>query len=802
MSVINNNLLLTPEGYQISRSVRLRSSASAYFNRTPASAGNSQKFTYSGWLKLGSFITNGTLFSANGSSVSPYFDIRFGYNSGDFKLNVDFGPDASRSQNYTTAVFRDFSAWYHVVIAVDTTQATAANRLLIYVNGVSQSYSSTTTITQNLNTNVNTTTAHSIGRRVYGSDLYFDGYLTEVNFIDGQALTPSSFGETDAVTGVWKPKKYAGTYGTNGFYLNFSDPSAATAAAIGKDSSGNGNNWTPNNISVTAGVTYDSMLDVPTPYADGGNGRGNYAVLNPTFPASGTPTLSNGNLTYFNSAAVNNWYTAPSTISPKFSFYAEFSPSAVPTFWTLAFGLTPVIDATGATLPGLISSGGGFSIYQAYNSGGNSYSAYNGSSVGTYAGSNWSTSTVLMLAYDAATGRIYAGRDGTWFNSGNPSAGTGYISTLSTTADLFVHVSMGNSSGMNANFGQRPFAYTPPTGFKALNTQNLPDATIKKGSAYFDATTYAGNGSSLTISGLGFAPDLVWQKSRSGTGWHNLVDKIRGAGYRLFSNTTNAESYAATNLTAFNSDGFAIGSDGDWNTSGSSNVAWSWKESVSAGFDIVTGTAPASGAFTVNHSLGVAPAMIILKDRTNAVTNWGVYHKNLSGNMYALQLNTTTAQYSNANNWNASTPTSTSFQSVANGIVNPSGNFVAYLFAEVAGFSKFGSYTGNGSADGPFVYLGFRPRFVMMKATDSTNANDWVIIDTARKTYNADGVYLRPNLSNAEGDDSATPTNGMIIDVTANGFKLRGTSTRINGSGSAVIFAAFAENPFKNSLAR
>jgi hypothetical protein len=288
MSVINNNLLLGSDGYNISRSVRLRSSASGSFTRTLTTPTDGKKWTVSAWVKKGSTATAGL--QANNGTAASWLSL------GDNGITLTRGTvGVSIAWNaVTAAIYRDPSAWYHGVWSYDSTQATAANRIKFYVNGAqvtsSGSYPSLNEVTE-----INSAYLHTLmnGNAIGASD----GYLTEVNFIDGQALTPSSFGETDAVTGVWKPKKYGGTYGTNGFYLNFSDNSAATAAAIGKDSSGNGNNWTPNNISVTAGATYDSMLDTPTPYADGGNGRGNYAVLNPLLGGVNNAIMSNGNIT-------------------------------------------------------------------------------------------------------------------------------------------------------------------------------------------------------------------------------------------------------------------------------------------------------------------------------------------------------------------------------------------------------------------------------------------------------------------------------------------------------------------------
>ncbi len=301
--MLGNPLLLGDDGYNISRSVRLRSSATAYLNRTPAGAGNRQTWTWSGWVKRGAF-SNGQAIFALPTIGGVLYDF-FGFASDNLNYSSTDNGSTLSTQLVTTQVFRDPSAWYHIVLAVDTSQATASNRAKLYVNGAQVTAFSTATYPpQNRNTSVNSTNEHRMGRWIAS---YEDMYLTEVNFIDGQALTPSSFGQFDPATGVWGAKKYLGTYGTNGFYLNFADNSAATAAAIGKDSSGNGNNWTPNNISVTAGVTYDSMLDVPTMWGDGGNGRGNYATLNPlSNPNSPLFTVSNANLTYSCGASAGN----------------------------------------------------------------------------------------------------------------------------------------------------------------------------------------------------------------------------------------------------------------------------------------------------------------------------------------------------------------------------------------------------------------------------------------------------------------------------------------------------------------
>ena len=323
-------------GYNISRSVRLRSSASAYFSRTFGTPTSNTKYTISLWAKRGK-LGAAQYFGLSYNGASDYTSFYFDAND---KLNFT-GDSATAGRTFgltTAAVFRDPSAWYHVVVVFDSANATVANRCIIYVNGVSQTLTGTT-VPSGIPTYFNTNgIAVNIGA-LNGSN-FLDGYLTEINFIDGQALTPSSFGSTNAVTGVWQPAKYTGTYGTNGFYLNFSDNSAATAAAIGKDYSGNGNNWTPNNISVTAGTTYDSMLDVPTPYADGGNGRGNYATWNPlsqTYSLSNKGVASDGNLKYTVPAGNTSQDYIEATIPCSQKVYVELTLGVVGTGGTFVY---------------------------------------------------------------------------------------------------------------------------------------------------------------------------------------------------------------------------------------------------------------------------------------------------------------------------------------------------------------------------------------------------------------------------------------------------------------------------------
>ncbi len=780
--------------FPVQRSVRLRSSASAYFNRTPASAGNRKTWTWSAWVKRGTLGAYNTLFSsATAGANTDLAALRF--------TNTDtlqfFAANAVNAA-VTTAVFRDPSAWYHIVAVLNTTGV--ANGFTLYVNGVQQTLTYTS-FTADLQPSINNTIPHNVGAQLdsgSGRLYYLDGYLTEVNFIDGQALTPLSFGSYNSTTGVWQPIKYSGTYGTNGFYLNFQDNSGATATTIGKDSSGNGNNWTPNNISVTAGVTYDSMLDVPT-LTSGSNA--NFCTLNPIGYGANANRLaiSNGNLAFSDSSSSN--YSATATFAPTSGkWYCEM-----------------VSSSTGVYAIGLLDKTTNSESF--YRNNGTYSSSFGGS--GTTGYSSWTSGDVISIAWDVDAGKIWFAKNGTW-QSGSPSAGTSPTNTFTVGLGLSPDVYTDNSAGTKSgtwNFGAGSgFSYTPPTGFKSLNTYNLPDSTIPSGATQFAATTYTGTGSSLaisnTVNGKSFQPDLVWVKGRSGATDHALYDSVRGTTKQLESNATAAETTEATGLTAFGSSGFTVGALAQMNTNAATYVGWQWKAggaavtntsgsissqvsaNPSAGFSIVTYTGTGVAA-TVGHGLNIAPRMIIVKTRTGTAREWVVGHSSLSGgwNDFIL-LSNTAAKQTGITAWNNTAPTSSVFSLGTGAGVNESTILhVAYCFSEIAGFSKFGSYTGNGSADGPFVYLGFRPRWVMVK---STGVNGWVILDTSRSTFNLALAQLIPNLANAED----TTNDYFRCDILSNGFKLRTTGTPSNANGVSYIYAAFAESPFKNALAR
>ena len=912
-------------GYEIERSLRFNSSDSAYLSRTPASAGNRKTWTWSGWIKRAKLGTYQTIFGRmSGSTDDTWMAFRFQDNDKLVFLSWN------TTYRLTTQVFRDVSAWYHLVVALDTTQATAADRLKIYVNGTQiTTFDTNNAPTQNADLAVNGAAAHGIGYDLAQSANAADLYLADIHFIDGQALDPSSFTEVSATTGRLEPKAYSGSFGTNGFWLKFSDNSAATATTLGKDYSGNNNNWAPNNIAVggaqpalysspnlytsaadviangtplssgstfsnvyvylvtngggdvgskvftadgsgtigtnwtwlhrigaswdyagsynssewdlftwgsqTIATTYvmnnsaplhmlvssagspqqvtgtiatfnstpnsgagnDSLVDTPTSYGTdtgaGGEVRGNYCTWNPL--QSSAATLANGNLDC--TTAVGTGAQTRGTIAVSTGkWYWEVLVNT--TVVANNIGIIKTSEALAADRPG--ASAGG------YNYVGFSGNKENNASASSY-GATYGSGDVIGVALDLDAGTLVFYKNGT-------SQGTAFSSL---SGEFIPAIGDGTgSSGMDisANFGQRQWAYAAPSGFRPLVDTLLPAPVVAKPSTAMDVKLYTGNGSTQTISGLGFSPDLVWTKTRSQANNNFLFDSVRGVGNWLISDSTTAETYSANTLTSFNSDGFTTGSNNDTNASGRTFVAWTWdagtttttntvgsitsscRTNQSSGFSIVTWTGDGTTA-TIGHGglVNLDKGLIIVKSRSTT-GNWMVGHGALGWTQGLEGLNTTNAANTSSSYWNNTAPTSTVFTvSGADANMNGSGRSqLAYCFAPVAGYSSAFSYSGNGDSSGPFVHLGFRPRFIIQKRTDS--AGSWLLIDTARDPVNVARNEMFANSSAAEYD------NGSLLDVLSNGFKIRATFANMNASGGSYIGFAFAESPFQYARAR
>ena len=554
-------------------------------------------------------------------------------------------------------------------------------------------------------------------------------------------------------------------YGTNGFRLTFADSSA-----FGDDTSGNTNDFTSSGL-----TTSDQTTDSPTQNSN-------------TFGSiSSGVTLSEGNLTV-NSGSTGGYIQAVGQ--------GGFGVSSGKWYWEVK------VTTVGAAVYGWKDDGspGGSQA----NDGSSASGGLSTGGAGSFSAGSWyidldydnevnyttvSTNDVLMFAMDLDSGKGYCGKNGTWFNSANPANGTGAIGgchRANRSNKFYPCVNRLDSASVGEfNFGQRSFAYTAPTGFSTLQQDNLPETA--KG-----------------VSGL------VWTKNRDSTDNHILMDSSRGAGKRLESTESGAEAVVNNSLNKFLAGGQQIGSYADMNRSGNSFVSWDWvanggttasntngsitssvQANTTAGFSIVTYTGTGSAA-TVGHGLSSAPEWFIVKGVSNS-DGWIVSHKGLTSQAtYSLTLNNSNAEYSDAGTyfWNNAVPTSSVFSIATDTAVNGSSRtYVAYCWHGVDGFSKFGKYTGNGSADGPFVYTGFKPSFLIVRSIAAAN---WNMFDSARNTFNPVKLQLYADTTEVDYDLGARG-----FDFLSNGFKLRQeTGYGSNNSGQNYIYMAFAEHPF------
>ena len=645
-----------------------------------------------------------------------------------------------------------------------------------------------------------------------GNSWNIGGTTYEVSYnINGTGWTV--LGSTSDSNGVGAPSRWNSVTVPNNSLTSFAVKTVSANSGWGSGA------WNALEIDGTIlvenglGQDIDSLLDSPTNYeASSGNNGGNYATLNPLQTGSGL-TLSNGNLDL---DGHSNWRSSYSTIFlPSDKWYAEFTIRERNS--SNSYGILVGLAGLGTNFIEFeISSGDSYAVQ---NGPGNMKINNNGGSTDLGSQSAYAVGDVLQLAYDADNGKLWFGKNGTYINSGNPSAGSNEIKSGISGTYCFAVALLTASDKISANFGQRPFAHTPPTGFKSLCTQNLTDPTIADGSTAFDIALWSGTGSSNAITGLNTAPDLAWIKSRNSTGHHTLVDAVRGSTRALFSNRTVSEVNDAGYLSSFDSNGFTVVSDNDVNGSGYNYVGWAWdggtstvsntdgsitssvRANQSAGFSIVAYTGNGSSSATVGHGLNAQLGMLIHK-RRDAAASWKIKHKSLATNHQLLFDTAASVDVTGNHGGGMGDLTSSSTFGFAQGLTNVdnvNGNNVSYInycFAPVAGYSAFGSYTGNGNADGPFVYTGFRPKVLIYKRTDSTG--DWFIWDSLRASYNGANARLFPNLANAE-DANYNP------DLLSNGFKLRSTgaaNAAANASGGTYIYAAFAENPFKTARAR
>ena len=544
--------------YEIERGLKFNHADIGYLNRTAGTSTSQYKFTFSAWIKLARTVEGttdyGELFNGyDGNNNNSGFGAIYFY-SGQLRF-----AGWSGSYRATTRLFRDNSAWYHIIVAVDSTLGTADNRQRIYVNGVEETdFSSSNNLSQNATFGIgNNSAVMQIGRdNSASSDRRMDGYMAEINYIDGQQLTPASFGETKATTGQWIPKEYAGTYGTNGFYLKFLDNSGTTATTLGKDSSGNSNNFTPNNF-----VTGDAVKDTPT---------NNFCTLNNLNANKnrGQASFRQANLRMISSAGNRGFTTGTMKAQGKFYFealnksnsgFVGISDIAVDNHQSLDFYQgTPRIDGSAQSGTGQFSSGDIMGVKVDIDAKSIEFFR-NGSSV--YSATYTTDVEYFPFVYDTSGGRS----TDCVLNFGQDSSFAGEKTAQGNT---------------DAN-GKGDFYYSVPSGYLSLCSANLPDPTILLSNQHFNTLLYTGNDSnSRDITGVGFQPDWLWIKNRSQADFHQLVDAVRGANKTIYSNDTDNEQTDNSNghVNSFLADGFNVdaGASGNVNENGENYVAWNW----------------------------------------------------------------------------------------------------------------------------------------------------------------------------------------------------------------------------------
>ena len=919
MSLTGNNGLLAAAGanqpaHSIDQSLRFDDGDSPYLSKSFASSSNRKTWTLSFWTKRGniSLASNVGIMECGDQTGTNETEIILG--TGNNLYIYGKTSNTGTINVAATQLFRDVSAWYHIVLVVDTTSATSTitgsstDRVRIYVNG-SQVTDISATIVPALNSDhwINSNTyAHNINK--FRTN-YYDGYLAEYHFIDGQALTPASFGETNEDTNQWIAKKYAGSYGTNGFYLKFQD-----SAALGDDSSGNTNDFTVTNL-----VATDQVIDTPT------NNYCTWNILDRVY-LNGTFSEGNTRIVINNDLQIKGSIMFPKT--GKWYMECLYKDDDKTTEW------------------GFRDYGDNTKGFQVYTSGTVSQLLIRKDNATvatpTYPGVN----TIYSIAYDADTGAVEA------FINGS-SAYSGTLGTVS--GDYIPHFLHGSSdpafySDIILNCGQdssfagnktaqgnggvgEDFYYTPPTGYQALNTNNLSDPSITLPNEHFNTLLYTGNGTAgNAITGVGFSADFIWIKNRTTAYYHNLADTVRGITKGLNSNATDAEN-SYSNVQSVQSDGFTVGANALVNGSSENLVSWNWKGSdtptktfvvtvtnpgsgnrytldtrvsgtnaipitleeggiytfdqadnsnsghplrfsttangthgggseyttgvttngtpgsagaytritvaasaptlyyyctahsgmgaeittpaagggvsnldgtmasvintnTTSGFSIASYTGNGSANQTVGHGLSVKPQIKIIKSRS-LVEQWVVTGEVIGPANYRIFLNSNAGTGTAAGYYPVDTSTTLgiSGSNVSNGHNQSSATYIAYCFHSVEGYSKVGSYTGNGSTDGAFLYTGFKPQWLLVKETGA--AGNWIIWDVKRSEFNVMDDYLVPN------DSAADRTNALVsVDFVSNGFKWRNSDNDMNGNGGSYIYLAFAESPFKYANAR
>jgi len=833
--------------YQIANSVRFMTGV-GYFTRTPSGAGNRKTYTISFWVKRHVPTTSDfdVLCNAQESSTTNYTDsIRF---SSTGNLQIAFKGTVSGNL-ITTRVFRDTSAWMHIVCAVDTTQGTAANRVKLYINGEQETDFSTETYpSQDYQGGWCNSREHALGRFTGASYTTIGNfYMANFALVDGSQLAPTSFGTSK--NGVWIPDDLSElTWGTTGTWVRFE-----SSSDLGNDSSGNNNDWTNNSV-----ATHDQMLDSPT-FNSSSNG-GNFCTINSVYRGDQTSdasygVLSEGNLKHSYSGSADAYCGCTHKVPASGKWYFEYLINA-------GGGTGDYSPAAGIMDPNeyTFADGGSDGSTGSIVYGNNTNKVYKDTSIsGTYSGSRGSNGDVMGIAVDMDNGAFYVSKNGTFQtidggSQGDPTSGasrTGAGATWTPASEYtsgMVPLSAptgGSAPVITMNFGQDGtfagektaggnsdangygnFYSAVPSGYSAICTANLSVADevdpAQTDDDYpqklFGTNLYTGTLSSSGVvqitHGLGFKPDVVWTKSRSTSQRHVVRDSIRGPNYMLASNENTASadkssngdmgSTFATDTTyptnytdGMNGTGTYVGwswrANGGTTSSGSGDLTSIHQVDPSGGFSIVKATGDGgSGDKTVTHGMSAAPDCILAKSLDTA-SNWDTYWSEGLSSGYGLRLNTTDNQLSGR--WG--TVNSSIFTVKYNYTWLDSNDYIYYCFRNIEGYIKVGTYTGNADNDGVFVYTGFRPAWMLLRevAVDS-----WGIYDNKRIGQNNDSGSGNAVLYADESYDEENQAS-RAIDILSNGFKLRTSNVTFNANGT-YVFLAMAHNPFKYATAR
>jgi hypothetical protein len=762
--------------YEIENSFMVTRNNTAYLAWTPSSAGNRRVYTISFWIKIPSLyfdvVRSPTIFGAiDGSGGIEGPGIGAGNSNALVGRMSFFGITGSGSQSFTNYLLTN-GTWQHLVFKVDTTQTDAEDRAQGFVNGIRAEFNAGT-IPQNRETLINSANEHNIGFTAVDS-VDFELMYSDFYFIDGEALDPTEFGFFDN-RGVWIPKAYGGSYGSNGFYLKFDDPNN-----LGADSSGNNNNWTGVN------VTSNNQIS-DNPYRQ-------YMVLNTQQARDNLDyRVREGSLEFYSVQRTNSSKVLSNVAILRGKWYCEIEVGAV-----TSSGVGIISSETnGQKIGGIGANDLGYAIKED----GNKF--HNG--VSESYGAAWQAGDIIQIALDMDNKKVWFGINGTWQDSSDPENGTNPAYDNLPHESYFFGIDRGaDADGVvrfTANFGQRDYTYTAPNGFEGeinnFNLQSQYQLNINNPSNYFDIVTYTGNGSTQDITGLNFQPDIVWIKSTSTTTGWRLVDSVRGVGNAIVTNDGSLELSEADGVTAFLSDGFSLGNDSNYNANGEEYVAYCYRRAPEAGLDIITYTGNGTSQ-AIAHNLGKAPDFMLAKD-LDAANPVRVFHKDIpdAADRY-LNLSTTQAvgDISPLNLWDNTLPDENNVY-VAGNTTNQNGNnYVIFVWTGVEGFSKFDAYEGNRDqrttnvVPTNVVYLDFEPLHFMLKRLDGSGGS-YGGFDSERSPLNPQDKVILFNEASAETTEAILNT----LMFSNNNCTVYGTGG-LNIDGSNYMYASWARNNF------